>query len=384
MHSPFFLARPTRRRLLQGGALAAMGHSAFASAPATAAEPAGRPYAIAQIMDMSAGQQDVSRDFVAGSRAAWQDVNAGGGLRGRPVQHLSIDVDGSAASLVAAIRKVRDAGNCLALCGTVGDATAAQAMATLRSEGLQMAHAAPWLMNSSVVVDDYTFPIFAGRQEQIAHALKSLSVMGMREAGVVYATAEDAVQYHDDLERIAAGMQLRLQSFRADGRLQALGARMGPATPALMLFIGGTPELAQFTQGLDRQPRQRYVVALADVNLQTLTQMGLKAGTSIVAAQPVPMTSSSLAVVRAYRDANGRFFDEAPTALGLAGFIAARYAFEVLRTHEGPLNAAAVLATFQRRAETDVGGYRVVFGPQKRSGTYVTQSMLTPEGRIVG
>jgi ABC-type branched-subunit amino acid transport system substrate-binding protein len=384
MHTLSFLMHPSRRRLLQGGALAAMGHSAFASAPATAAEPAGRPYAIAQFMDMSAGQQDVSRDFAAGSRAAWQDVNANGGLRGRPVQHLSIDVDGSTASLAAAIRKVREAGNCLALCGTVGDATAAQAMATLRSEGLQMAHAAPWLMNSSVVVDDYTFPIFAGRQEQIAHALKSLSVMGMREAGVVYATVQDAVQYHEDLERIAAGMQLKLQTFRADGKLQGLGARMGQATPALMLFIGGTPELAQFTQGLDRQPRQRYVVALADVNLQTLTQMGLKAGTSIVAAQPVPLTSSSLAVVRAYRDANGRFFDEAPTALGLAGFIAARYAFEVLRTHEGPLNAAAVLATFQRRAETDVGGYRVVFGPQKRSGTYVTQSMLTPEGRIVG
>ncbi|MES2186011.1 MAG: ABC transporter substrate-binding protein [Pseudomonadota bacterium] len=384
MYSPSFFARPTRRRLLQGGALAAMGHSAFASAPATAAEPAGRPCAVAQIMDMSAGQQDVSRDFVAGARAAWQGINAGGGLRGRPVQHLSIDVDGSAASLGAAIRKVRDAGNCLALCGTVGDATAAQAMAALRGAGLQMAHAAPWLMNSSVVVDDYTFPIFAGRQEQIEHALKSLAVMGMREAGVVYATAQDAVQYHEDLERIAAGMQLKLQSFRADGQLRALGGRLGPATPALMLFIGGTPELAQFTQGLDRQPRQRYVVALADVNLQALTQMGLKAGTSIVVAQPVPMVSSSLAVVRAYREANGRFFAEEPTALGLAGFIAARYTFEVLRTHEGPLTAAAVLASFQRRAETDVGGYRVVFGPQKRSGTYVTQSMLSPDGRIVG
>ena len=38
----------------------------------------------------------------------------------------------------------------------------------------------------------------------------------------------------------------------------------------------------------------------------------------------------------------------------------------------------------QRRDAVDVGGYRVAFNPQRRSATYVTQSMLTIDGRVIG
>jgi hypothetical protein len=32
----------------------------------------------------------------------------------------------------------------------------------------------------------------------------------------------------------------------------------------------------------------------------------------------------------------------------------------------------------------DVGGYRVAFDGQRRAGSFVTQSMLTVDGRVVG
>ena len=62
-----------------------------------------KPVTVAQIVDTSTEQQDVSKDFLIGSRAAWQDINSKGGLRGRPVQHTSIEVDGTPASLRAAV-----------------------------------------------------------------------------------------------------------------------------------------------------------------------------------------------------------------------------------------------------------------------------------------
>ena len=43
-----------------------------------------------------------------------------------------------------------------------------------------------------------------------------------------------------------------------------------------------------------------------------------------------------------------------------------------------------ILAAFQRRAAMDVGGYRVAFDGQRRAGSFVTQSMLTVDGRVVG
>ncbi|MEO6319529.1 MAG: hypothetical protein ABJA84_10625 [Polaromonas sp.] len=179
-------------------------------------------------------------------------------------------------------------------------------------------------------------------------------------------------------------MQLQLQSFQGTGDLRALGQKLTPRTPAVLLFVGGTPELAQFTQGLEKQSRQRYLMALADVNLQTLLQMGAARNTPVIATQPVPMTNASVPVVRQYREMLARLFDEAPTSLSLAGFIAARYTFEVLNEMEGPLTRQTALASFQRRASLNIGGFRISFNAQRRSGSYVTQSMMTLDGRLIG
>ena len=344
----------------------------------------GRPITIAQIVDTSAQQQDVSKDFLIGSRAAWQDINAKGGINGRPVQHQSIDVDGTPASAHAAWLTLKDNLDCIVLSGTAGDAAANQVVELLRQDNVAIAHVAPWLQNSSTVVDERTFPIFAARQEQIGHALKSLTLMGVQEIGAIYASGREHTLYRQDLERVAADLKLRLQSFRAEGDLSRLGQHLTAQTPAILLFVGGTPELVQFTQGLEKQSRQRYVVALADVNLQTMMQMGAARNTPVIATQAVPMVNASLPVVRAYRETLSRLFDEPPTPLSLAGFIAARYTYEVLSEVDGPLTRQRALAAFQRRANRDIGGYRVRFNLQQRSASFVTQSMLTLDGRVVG
>ncbi len=364
-----------------------MGVGALACAPLSFAQPgktAGRTITIAQIVDVSPAQQDVSKDFLTGSRAAWQEITAKGGLHGRPVQHLSIDFDGSASGAQAAVASVKDNAACIALSGTAGDRAAGLVTTTLRQERMAIAHAAPWLQNSSTQVDDNTFPIFAARQEQIGHALKSLAAMSVQEIGVIYASETDFSAYQADLSRIAGTLNVRLHDFRANGDLSRLGHRLTQNTPPILLFVGGTPELVQFTQGLDRQTRQRYVVALADVNLQTLMQMGAGRNTPVIATQAVPMVNSSLPIVRAYRDVLGRLFDEPPTPLGLAGFIAARYTFDVLNEVDGNLTRQSALVAFQRRANVDVGGYRVAYDPRRRGGAYVTQSMLTQDGRVIG
>ena len=172
--------------------------------------------------------------------------------------------------------------------------------------------------------------------------------------------------------------------FVGEGDLSRLGQRLGPRSPAILLFVGGSPELVQFTQGLERQARQRYVIGLADVNLQTVQQLGGARTTPVIATQAVPLVTASLPVVRRYREVLARLFDEPPAALSLAGFIAARYTYEVLDEVEGPLTRASALAAFQKRRDLDVGGYRVSFQGQRRSASFVTQAMLTPDGRVIG
>ncbi|MFS2037055.1 ABC transporter substrate-binding protein, partial [Polaromonas sp. CT11-55] len=376
------LPRLPRRRLLQHAGLLAAGLAA--PAWAQTGKSASRSLIVAQVVDFSQAQQDVSKDFLIGSRAAWQDINAKGGIRGRRIEHQTLETDGTPAGLKAALDTVRDNPACVALSGSVGDLVASQVVEMSHKGGLAMAHVAPWLQNSSLEIDDKTFPIFAARQEQIAYALKTLSTMGLKELGAVYATAQDYSAYRADVERITAALTLKLQSFKGADDLRALGQKLTPRTPAVLLFVGGTPELAEFTQGLEKQSRQRYIVALADVNLTTMLQMGAARNTPVIATQPVPLVNASLPIVRSYRETLARLFDEPPAALSLAGFIAARYTYEVLNEVDGPLNRQNVLGAFQRRGAMNMGGFSVSFNPQRRSSTYVTQSMMTVDGRLIG
>ena len=343
-----------------------------------------RALVVAQIVDTTPSQLDVSRDFLIGSRAAWQEINAKGGINGRPVHHQPLEVDGSPASLHAALDSIKKIPNCVALSGTAGDRVASQLVALLRQDQYEMAHVAPWLQNSALDGDNYTFPIFASRQEQISHALNSLSNMGVKELGAVYASEQEHLQYRADVERASGTLKIKLKSYTSTGNLAMIAKSLTSDTPRILLFIGGTPELVQFTQGIDKQAQQRFLVAMADVNLQTMIQMGSARHIPVMATQVVPMVNSTLPVVKVYRETLARLFDEPATPQSLAGYIAARYTRDVLNTVEAAPTRQNTLQAFQQRHTIDVSGFRVNFNAQKRSGAYVTQSMISADGRLVG
>lgn len=341
---------------------------------------------VAQIVDTSPKQIDVTKDFLVGSRAAWQDINAQGGLRGKPVRHLVLEVDADVPGNVRlAVDTLKAQSQCVTLFGSVGDRLASQLVSLMGLELPGMAHVAPWLQNLEQDKGDNTFPIFASRQAQIFHAVKSLAVMGMSELGVVYASTAEYASYRVGIEQAASVLKLPLRSYSPSADLRKLGQNLGSDSPRVLIFLGGTPELADFSQGIGKQSTQRYVIAMSDVNLQTLQQMGTSRQTAaIIATQVVPLVNSRLPIVKQYRETLGRLYDEAPTALSLAGFVAARYTFEMLHSVDGPLTRQNVLLALGKRSPIDLGGFRIALESKVRSGTYVTQSMISPNGRIVG
>jgi ABC-type branched-subunit amino acid transport system substrate-binding protein len=339
---------------------------------------------VAQLVDMSTTQQDVAKDFLIGSRAAWQDINARGGIRGRPVSHWVLETDGSESGAKIAWDQARDNSGCIALSGTAADPLTNQLNAFLRAAKADIAHVAPWQQNASVELDANTFTIFSSRDEQIAHALKFLSTLRATSLGVVFASKLVRQQNIADVQHIAQKSGFTLQEQALTSSLVEAGQNISASSAAVILFIGGTPELAQFTRGLEQQARLRYVLALADVNLQTLQQMGAAKSIPIIVTQAVPLVNSALPIVRSYRQVLAKLYDEPPTPLGLAGFIAAKYTHEVIQGIEGQITRASVLQAFNRRQNVDVGGYRVVYTAQKRGSAYVTQSMLGADGRVIG
>ncbi len=378
------LHHPRRRALLGAtfGLAAAGAIPAWAQAPTGSAN--GRKPTVVQIVDMSPSQIDVSKDFLVGSRAAWKDINAKGGVRGKAIHHEVLEFDDSAAGVRATLGTLKNLPQYLALFGTAGDRAASHVRDILRREVPDMAHVAPWLQNLDANNADNTFPIFASRQDQIVHAIKNLSTMGIPELGAVYGTAAEYAAYRDGMEQTAARLKIRLKSYSPTTDLQQLGSALSADSPRVLIFIGGTPELLQFSQGIDKQAAQRYIIAMSDVNLQTLSQMGGSRYASVIATQVVPMVNSNLPIVKTYRETLGRLFDEPPTAHSLAGFVAARYTFEMLQSVDGPLTRQSVLQALQKRSSMDLGGFHIALEAKARSGTFVTQSMIAAGGRLVG
>jgi ABC-type branched-subunit amino acid transport system substrate-binding protein len=379
----------TRRQMVS--AMAGLGATPLSFAPnfawAQAAPKLGGnlpPFDIAQIVDTSTGEHEVVEDFLIGSRAAWQDVNLRGGLQGRAVRHYVLETDGSAASLQTAVNDVWKNKHCLALAGTASNKAAVEVVGALTNAKLDIAHVAPWLHSSAVSLGLHTFSIFAGWQNQVAHTVKYLTGLNVKECGVVYASEVEKRRYEAEVERIGKNLKISLIEMKVTSDLKTLGQQMTSTAPVIQLFVGGTLELAQFAQGLESRNLARIVMTLADVNLQTLLNMQVARKTSIIAAQTVPTITSGLPIVQSYRAAMKKFFDEPPTPLSLAGYISARYAFEVLAKVSQPLTRELALAAFQRRHSIDLGGYKINYQGTDRGSQFVTLSMLNKDGRTIG
>lgn len=321
---------------------------------------------------------------MVGARAAWQDIARKGGWRGKAVLLQVLEVDGSVASLRAALESVRSQSQVIALMGSVGDRVASQIVESLPNVAPGLAHIAPWLHSTPQAPSSATFAAFATRTAQIGHALKSLASVGVAEIGAVYASEPEYSRYRRDVESLAAALGLRCKTLGGQADLQLLGQTLSADSPRIIVFMGGTPELLQFAQGIGKQATQRYLIAMSDVNLQTLQQMGPLRNTAIIVTQVVPLVNSNLPVVRAYRETLARLFDEPPTPHSLAGYVAARYCYEVLNGHEGALTRASALQAFQARGSVDLGGLTVDGRPGRSVNAFVTQSMLSANGRVVG
>jgi ABC-type branched-subunit amino acid transport system substrate-binding protein len=344
---------------------------------------ASRSPMVGQIADVSNAYQDISKDFAIGSRTAWQEINAAGGIRGQRVRHQVIEMDGSAAQTDSAWKQLRDDDSCVTAFGSCADPLAAQITLKNSAERNELAHSAPWLQNSAIDIDRGTFPIFSTREQQIQHALQSMRNVNINSLTVVYQSERDVLANTLDIQRIAKNLKLTLRQMPVQADLIAQARQISATQVPLVLFVGGTPELVQFMQGWNRSGGIRYIVALADVNLQTALQMSGGKHVPVIGTQAVPVVSSSIPIARRFRAALAKYFDEPPTALSLAGYISARYTAQVMQSAKS-LTRSSVYEAFARRQTLDLDGFRVEVENGRLHSAFVTQSMMSLDGRVIG
>ena len=376
-----------RRTFVLGAASAAIASGTF-RAHAQVAAPSrslGDTIRLAQLLDSSQDQQEVSRDYSTGLRLAANDFNRTSRKR---IQLVALQSDGTPASLKSVMASVRKDATLAAFVGTAGERICLDSIQAARAEGLAVAHLAPWMSDSRFDADRDVVPIFASREAQIRFALKSLESLGIVEIGVVYSSPHEFAALHAGVEATSMLLKLRpvVYAPRPGDDVAAMAGRLPAGSPVVFLFLGGTIELSLFAQALSARRLQRYIVSLADIDVGTLVQLGTGRAVPLILTQVVPNPqTSTLPAAREYRTSLKLQFDETPSQIGLAGYLAGRYLFPVLARMERPPTRENVLSEFERRPNEDVGGFQIGYSAsQRRGSSFVTQTYLTGDGRQVG
>ena len=389
---------PVRRRLLKFGtaalcalpalALPRLGQAAPALSPTSASTPPGPrteagALAVTQLLDMSPAQQELSRDYSTGIRLAFAELRQNKEFA--PALR-TIETDGRAESVRQAIALVRDDASQVALVGAVGEDLALASLAESARSGLDLAHIAPWLADGQFDSDERLIALFASREEQVRVVLHNLATVGVAELAVVYPSLarQAALQAGTEATAQRLGLQQRSLTAPPGMPMAAFGAGLPRSLPAFVLFMGGSIELAQFTVGLAQAGLQRYVICLSDVDPATFGQLHPGKGVPVIFTQVVPNPrSGSVPVVRAYRAALERFFDEAPSPVSLAGYLAGRYTAAVLAPLGANASRTRVTAALRRRPAADLDGYRLAFSGASRASNFVAQTLLNARGVLV-
>ena len=379
-------SNPIRRRIILGAAGAALASPALeVLAQSAATSRTADPIRLAQLLDSSQDQQEISRDYSTGVRLAVNDFNR---TARRRIQLVNFESDGTAGSLKTIMQSVRKEPGLCAFIGTAGERLSLDSIQAARFEGLAISHLAPWLSDSRFDNDRDVLPVFATRELQIRYAMKSLEALGIADIGLVYSNEREYASLHVGVDAAAQALKLRPVVYVPKGSetTATIASRLPSTSPAVLLFLGGTVELSQFAQGLSARKLQRYVISLADIDVTTLVQLGVGRAVPLILTQVVPNPqNSNIPSVREYRASLKAQFDETPSQISLAGYLAARYVLPIVARMERSPTRESVLAEFERRPSEDIGGFQIGFNPtQRRGSSYVTQTMLTGDGRLVG
>lgn len=128
-----------------------------------------------------------------------------------------------------------------------------------------------------------------------------------------------------------------------------------------------------------------WMICLTSVDPTTFTQLVPDNRVPVVFTQGVPNPHSGrVALVRRYRQALSRFFDEAPSPVSLAGYLTGRYAAQMFARLGATPTRAQVLAEVQQRRRATLDEWPLAFESSGRGSRFVAQMLRNTRGQFIG
>jgi ABC-type branched-subunit amino acid transport system substrate-binding protein len=334
--------------------------------------------------DLSGTSAALTKDYLRGMNAYFEDLNRKGGIRGEKVRLVSLD-DGFSPDKTAANTKALIDQNALALVGYRGTANVQKIIPLLQESGIAEIGNTSGAKSLREPHVEGLFHLRASTTDEIEAAVNHAWTIGITRIAAAY---QDDAFGKEGLEALNASLQKRgsvavALAPVARGTVDVAKAvgTLGAAQPQAVLYIGQSKPAAALIRGLTAKGlRAQYMVLSVASGLHA--DLGEDAAGVIVSqVVPYPFTELGNPVVREYQKTVSALEDRKYSYNSLEGFLNAKLVATALQKTPPPLTRAKLIATLKGFTNEDLGGFAISYGRQNNLGSrFVKLTMIRKDG----
>ena len=318
-----------------------------------------------------------------GIQAAFDEINARGGVHGRKLKLISRDDGYEPDRAIAETRKLINEDKVFALIGPVGTPTsaAAQPIATAAKVPFIGAFTGAGFLRNPKLENVINLRASYGAETEawIKHLTEDLKIKKI------------AIFYQDDafgragLDGVKAAMSKRGLDLAEEATYErntvavktALLA-LRRAAPEAVVMVGAYKPCAELIKLAHKLELNPVFVNISFVGASALAKELGPDGRGVVVSQVVPFPwDTSLKVVADYQAA----IKGAPDFVSLEGYLVGRLAIAALEKIGGEPTRGALLKVIKDTGKFDIGGLAMTFGPTKNEGLdQVFLTVIQPDG----
>lgn len=325
-----------------------------------------------------------------GFAAAFDEVNARGGINGRQVRMLKFDdaysFDGFKARLAEAM-----ASKPVALLSPLGSATLKAVLDNhvLDQNDVVVINAVPGATVLREPGHPRLFHIRAGDDQQIAKIVSHARALNIQSMGVLYQNIPIGSSGFASAQAAAKGTSLEVVGFESDiddADLAKAAQQVAKRNPHAALVVGNPKFMGQGIAALRAAGISQQIFALSYLPADVLHKLAGKGARGVGIAQTFP---NPLGVTqplhRAFRAAMQKTHPDlkgAYTTFNMEGYITARVFIEAARRAKS-ITPAGIAEALRRAGEIDLGGFRVNFSKGNEGSQWVDIGVVTADGKLL-
>ncbi|MFV0665871.1 ABC transporter substrate-binding protein [Denitromonas sp.] len=325
-----------------------------------------------------------------GVLAAFDEVNASGGIGGRKLTLTALDDGYETERAVANTRALIDTHQVFALLAFYGSSPTTAAMNVFSHAGVPLVGTISGADALRTPVNRHMFNLRASYADETTAIVKHLVALGITRIAVFY---QDDGFGQSGLAGVTTQLKAQKLAPVATGTVPRNSVEVGPAVakiakaaPQAVIMVTLVKPTAAFVSAMRAAGQTPQFVTLSPVGANLLIkEMGESGAHGLGISQVMPYPwNDGLPLIRRYRQAlAARDKHTEPDYYSLEGYVAARVMIEALKRIGGPPTREKLITALEQ-APFDLGGYRLAFTPNDHGGAhYVDLTIIGRNGRIL-